>query len=439
MFKIGCAETKLEVPLFTELYGYGHYAARRSTGVREALYCRVFTFFDGKKRAVIVYSDICTTDDQFARELRAQIATKLRINPEGIAFVATHTHSAPAVSSESPDTSGIRNAEFITYWKQTVVATALKAFMDEEEICTAEAGKAPLARPIGTNRVEPDKNITDPAIRWMRFKRCDGSVKLICHNHAVHGIADNGTLTRQVSSDWIGAANRMIREQALADYALFLQGPAGDINTRSACNTEKREEVGRELAAEYVSYLAEDLSKGSAFEPGKISFALKTYEFPTVYQTPAELRRDGDLLRARGRNDREKEYWGINAQRLDEMALLTEQGFDLGCWHDLQVIRIGEAELFFVPGEFYVEPGCELLEKANSRFPFVSTLSNGNGQYFFTEKSALRYPTIDCKAEKLFGFYEIYGYMHQLRYKYQNNICSFIINNLKEVEKATDF
>ena len=75
----------MEVPLFTELYGYGHFASRRNTGVYEPLYCRAFTFYDGRHRAVIVYSDLCTTDDQFARELRAQIATRLRIRPEGIA------------------------------------------------------------------------------------------------------------------------------------------------------------------------------------------------------------------------------------------------------------------------------------------------------------------------------------------------------------------
>lgn len=435
MFKTGCAEIQLEVPLFAELYGYGHFACRRNTGVHEPLFCRAFSFFDGEKRAVIIYSDLCTTDDQFARELRAQIATKLRMNPEGIAFVATHTHSGPALSSESADTSGIRNADFAAHWKAAVLSVALKAFENEEEISTVEAGAAPLEKAIGTNRVEPDRNVTDPAIRWMCFKRPDGSVKLICHNHATHGIADNGPLSRKVSSDWMGAANRMIREQGIAEYSLFLQGPAGDINARTCCAAEKNEEAGRMLAAEYVKYLAADLKNGTVTAPGKISFVMRTCEFPTCRQTPEELRRDGDSLRARGRNDREREYWGINAQRLDEMALLVEKGFDLGAWHDLQVIRMGDSEFFFIPGELYVEPGLEILDNASAKFPFVVTLANGSGQYFFTEKSGLRYPEISCTAEKLFGFYEIYGYMHPLRFKYQNNICPFIISKVQELEK----
>ena len=436
MFKIGCAEEELKVPLFTELYGYGHYAARRNTGVHEPLWCRAFSFYDGVRRAMIVYSDLCATDDQFARELRARIATKLRINPEGIAFTATHTHSGPALSAENPDTSGIRNAEFRTCWENTVMRVALDAFMDEEEIGSADAGRAPLEQPIGKNRVEPEKNITDPAIRWARFRRPDGSVKLLIHNHGVHGIADNGSLSLKVSSDWMGAANRLIRKQGLAGYALFLQGPAGDINTRTTCAAEKRETVGTGLGAEYVRYLAAGFAGGEALPLGEIGFALKTFDFPVVRQTPAELRADADSFRARGRNDRERDYWAVNAQRLDEMALLTEKGFDLGSCHDLQIIRIGGAEFFFVPGELYIEPGLALLKGAGSKFPFAATVSNGNGQYFFTEKSGRRYPCASCTAEKLFGYYEIYAYMHQLLFRYRNDIASFVVDHLLAMGKA---
>ena len=434
MFKVGCAEYQLEIPLFAELYGYGPYAGRRNTGVHEPLFCRAFSFFNGEKLAMIVYSDLCSTDDQYAREMRAVIASRLRIDPEGIAFVATHTHSGPAMSADSPDTSGIRNADFQEYWKQVVLKVAVQAFLDEERIASAEAGKAPLARPIGANRVEPEKNITDPAIRWMRFIRPDGSVKLLIHNHGVHGIADNGPLYKKASSDWMGAANRIIRERKLADYALFLQGPAGDINTRTSCAAEKRETVGSELAGEYVEYLARGLSSGTPVDAGKIAFGLETFEFPTVRQTPEELRKDAAAFRARGKTDREKDYWAINASRLEEMALMAEKGYELGICHDLQIIRLGETEFYFIPGELYIEPGIELLNGSAAKYAFAATLSNGNGAYFFTEKSASRYPTPFTPAEKMFGYYEIYGYMHQLRFKYRNHIASFIINSLKAME-----
>ena len=142
MFKVGCAEQELKVPLFVELYGYGPYAGRRNIGTVEKLYCRAFSFFDGEKRAVIIYSDICTTDDVIAGELRLKIAAKLCISPESIAFAATHTHSAPAISYISPDTSGIRNYEFIEYYKRMVLEVAEQSFANEEEINSADAGAA---------------------------------------------------------------------------------------------------------------------------------------------------------------------------------------------------------------------------------------------------------------------------------------------------------
>ena len=349
--------------------------------------------------------------------------------------MATHTHSGPALSPESTDTAGIRNADWQEYWKRSILKVAVEAFFNEEEIGDVEAGKAPLELPVGRNRVDPETNITDPAIRWLRFHRPDGSVKLLIHNYAAHGVADNGPLYKMASSDWMGAANRIIRERHLADYALFLQGAAGDQNTRISCLITKRESAGRELAAEYVSYLERDMPNGTSVDPSKIFFRLKCFEVPTVEQTAEQLRHDAEAYFARGRDEAEKAYWTINGTRLQEMAILAGKKYPLGCSHDLQIIRLGETEFFFVPGELFIEPGIELLEGADSKFPFISTLSNGDGAYLFTEKVARQYPSAFTESQKSYGYYEIYGYMHQLRYKYQDNIASFIINSFRTMEE----
>ena len=73
MFKIGCSEGILEVPLFVELYGYGMFQGRRNLGVHDPLYCRVCFFDDGKNRAMIISSDLCTMDQLYCAELRALI------------------------------------------------------------------------------------------------------------------------------------------------------------------------------------------------------------------------------------------------------------------------------------------------------------------------------------------------------------------------------
>lgn len=434
MLKLGCAEQILEVPLFAELYGYGPYADRRNKGVLSPLYCRAFTFFDGKQRAMVIYSDVCTTCDEYAREMRAKLASAYHLNPEGIAFVATHTHSAPALSSEYGSSSGIAHPQFQKNWKEAVMRVARAALANEEAITDIYAGKAPLDRPIGTNRVHKEENPTDPAIRWIRFCRADGTCKVLLHNHGVHGIACSGSMYRYASPDWMGSANRIIKERGLAEMPLFMLGPAGNINTRSTCLSAKNDNEHDILGEEYVNYLQRDLKNGTKLDIGDISFILKTLEFPTVKKSIAQLQEEAAEFRTLGTTQQQKDYWEINARRLEEMCLMLERGDDLSVWHDLQAIRIGGIEMMFVPGEPYVQLGLEILQKAKCQFPILATVSNGNGEYFFTEDTAKHYPTPSSKNNgPIFGFYEIYVYMHIHHFKYVDDIGAFLVKNMLEL------
>ena len=425
MFKLGCAEELLEVPLFAELYGYGPFADRKNLGTIEPLYCRAYSFNDGSRRALMIYTDTCVTCDALAREMRMRLATEYRLDPEAIAFIATHTHSAPPITDSYASASGIAHPAFIASWKEAVMRVAKAARADEEDIAEAFCGKAPLDDPIGKNRVEVETNPTDPAIRWVRFLRPDGTPKLLLHNHGVHGIASNGPFYKYVSSDWMGIANRIIKERGLADMPFFMLGPAGNINTSESVHTTGDKNSPVNLANRYVDYLERDLRNGIKLELSPITYRLKSFEFPTIKQTAEEIQADAETFRSFN-----EPYWNFNATRLDEMALMLKRGDDLSEWHDLQIIRIGEIELFFVPGELYIEPGLEIIQKAGGKSPIVATVSNGNGTYFFTEHTARMYPDVASKkAKRLFGFYEIYGYMHRHAFKYQPTIASFLVNS----------
>ena len=432
MFKLGCAEEMLEVPLFTELYGYGPFADRKNLGIIEPLYCRAYSFNDGSRRALMIYTDTCTTCDAFAREMRMRLATEYKYDPEAISFIATHTHSAPALSNAYASSSGIAHDGFIEIWKETVMRVAKAAKADEEEIAEAFCGKAPLDEPIGKNRVEIETNPTDPAIRWVKFMRPNGTTKVLLHNHGVHGIASNGPFYKYVSSDWMGIANRIIKERHLADMPFFMLGPAGNINTSESVHTTGDKNTPTNLANRYVDYLERDLQNGKKLELGNITCRIKSFEFPTIKQTAEELQADAETFRSFN-----QPYWNFNATRHDEMALMLKHGDDLSEWHDLQIIRIGELEFFFVPGELYIEPGLELLEKAGGKSPLVATVSNGNGTYFFTEHTARMYPDVSSKnSKRLFGFYEIFGYMHRHAFRYQPTIASFLVNSFLKLRDS---
>jgi len=433
MFRIGCSETVLEVPLFAELCGYGAFQGRRNLGVHDPLYCRAVFFDDGKNRAMIISSDLCTMDQLYCAEMRAAISQEHHIAPECIAFTGTHTHSGPALGHSCGIGFGEPDPRFQETWKQTVLKTAADAFRSPEEISFAEAGRAPLTRKLGNNRVEPEKNATDESIRWIRFLRPDGSCKLLLHSHGIHGIAMNLPFHKLVSADWMGAANRKIKERKLASMPLFFLGPCGDVNTYTSCNELKNDTAADVIAGQYLA----DLEKSMAAGGEKITCltirgTLKACEMPVVEQSAESLRKDAEVFQS------------ISVQhsyRLIEMATAMEHGADLRIMNDLQVIRFGkDISFLFIPGEYFVEDGAALMARSQAKYSFAVTVANGHGQYFPSGSNMKRYPDIQsalaCSNNCRFGFYEIYGYPVRHHFKYQDNIAEFLADNLVNMEKS---
>ncbi|MBR2372847.1 MAG: hypothetical protein IKA87_01300 [Lentisphaeria bacterium] len=432
MFKIGCGEKVLEVPRFAELYGYGPFCGRRSAGTADPLYCRVVIFDDGKKQNVLVITDTCITCDRYARELRADLAEICRLDPSGIAFAATHTHSAPLLSTAGSIGCGEAHPEFQKIFYRTVREAAAAALADREEISSADSGIVELKSKLGSNRVTVEENNTDPFIRFARFYRPDGSVKLLMHNHGMHGIAFNGkALWNLVSADWMGAVNSLLVEKGLCTTPVYLQGAGGNINTASSCASAENDDEHKRIAAAYAAELEAGFRYARPLALDTLKCQISTVEFPVVEQSAAELRADAAKLRTM-----KNPYWWKNADRLDEMAVLLDRGINLRSYHDLQYFRIGDLGIFFIPGELYIEPGLELYERSGSAFTFISAVSNGDGEYIFTPENADRFTDI-LPPEKggIFGYYEIYDYMSKHRFKYQSNIAGFIIKNALKLEE----
>ncbi|MCX6985633.1 MAG: hypothetical protein NT118_12930 [Lentisphaerae bacterium] len=422
MFKVGYAERILEVPLFTEMYGYGPFAGRRSLGVRDPLYCRAATFNDGKWRNMIIYTDTCTTCELQARTMRVELASKLGMRPDGIMFIATHTHSAPFLQMQTECSVGWGEPlpEFQEIWKAAVRKVAFDAVHNEEPV-TAEAGRAPLSQKLAANRVHKDTDETDPDIRWVRFIRKDGSVKLLMHNHGIHGIAAGPSM--KCSADWMGEANRLIVERKLADHPLFLQSAAGDVNTVTCWKSP--DPAISEIGSRYVADLEKSIAAGGKkIEVTPVQAAFKTIELPTIQQTAEELRAEAE-------NPVVKEKMPEHAKRIFELAILVERDGELRSFKDMQVLRMGEITIYVFPGEPFVSSGKQIMNASPSPFPMVATVANGNGAYFAPKEIFDEHPKIDSdKSWGFFGFYEIYCYPSQMRMKYRSDVADVVINEL---------
>ena len=434
-FKAGCAEKELEVPLFSELYGYGHFVGRRNLKVVEPLYCRGYSFNDGSKRALIIYSDVCSVSKKFIVEMRHKLADKFDLDPQYITFVSTHTHSAPAVGYKKYGvaSSGVPDPEFQKIWKDAVMEVAAKALKDEETIACVEAGRAPVIEKFSRNRVERQKNFTDPDIRWAKFIRPDGSCKILLHSSGAHPIAMNGAGFKLASSDWPGAVNRSIKEAKLADMPFFMLGPCGDTNawpTNLDLPKPGLTNAPDVIAQKYMKSLNAGLAKGGEkLTSLDLKSKLVPVEVPQIKMNAAELRVTAEKLRKRG------EYEAERANRLDEMAILVDKGVDLTLKLDFQVLRIGELSFLFIPGEYYIENAVDMMSKSISKYPFAVTLANDDGCYMPSEKIMKKYPSVDSPRKDLFGFYDIYCHPNLFQFRYGDNIADFVAQTLLGIEK----
>jgi hypothetical protein len=412
--KVGCVEKKLNVPLFAELYGYGPFLGRRNIGERDPLYCRALSFYDGHRRNLVIATDAVVSDDLDSQILRAQISNELKIDPSGIMFTATHTHSGPAMSLGIG--WGERCPEYLDHWRETVLSAAREVIKTEEEV-KVFAGRAPLSKKVGLNRVDPVKNETDPDIRWIKFVRKDGSVKTLLHNHAMHGVV-YGPKQLRVSADWMGDVNRQIKERKLAEIPFFFLGTAGDINVIWSQPPENRDPNLLEISNFYTDELEKDLNNGQELKLDSIESVLENFEFPTQIMSSEEMRKTAESI---------KERIPLLYNRLIEMATLSDQGADFRVLKDLQVLRMGDLAFYAFPGEPFLELGQRIMAESPFKFPVAISVANGNGRYFPSKETFNRFPSITMlKDWGEYGFYEIHAGAGRYMPKYKDNIADFI-------------
>ena len=419
--QVGCSDAEIHVPLFTELYGYGPFLGRRNRGVRDPLCCRVASFRCGDDRLIVVTNDLVTIDPDAAWAVRSEMGRRLHMPATNIMITGTHTHSGPTIS---PGIGwGELDPAFRDGWIRVAVEQALRAAADESPVHVT-AGTCPLLETLGTNRISKG-GPTDPDIRWIRFTRPDGSVKLLLHNHGMHGVVFGKDMLL-VSADWPGAVNDLALREGLADNVLFLQGAAGNVNTEPCClGLEAGEPHLTRIADSYVGSLKQGLTAGGhAMDPLPLRSVLAPTPLPCEPVTPEGLREAADALRGTAIRP-------YLPDRLEEMALHLEAGNDVDVVADLQAMRIGGIYIYAFPGEPFVELGTEIMAKSPGEMALVAEVANGNCRYFPTPEVFARHP--DIRRPSGYGFYEIHQGCGRFMPTYRSDIAPFLIQRFLDL------
>lgn len=421
--KVGCSESIVDVPLFTELYGYGPFLARRNRGIHDPLYCRCASFYDGHNRVVIISNDLVTMDPERAWDVRREISSSGKVPPENIMLCGSHTHAGPTISKGIG--WGEVDPEFVKNWQETACRMALAAIADEtpvEMVC----GAAALIKKIGYNRVWAD-GPTDPEIRWAAFRAADHTVKLLIHNHAMHGVVFGRSMW-QVSADWPGAVNCALLEQNFAKHVMFLQGAAGDINPGPPCclSLSDGEMELAKIVDIYLESLRLGMSAGVRVATAPVRSLLEKVKLPSEPVSASVLRETAAKLRTLGLPDSDNRV-NYQANRIEEMALMAELGDDLSVTTDVQVLRIGELLIHAVGGEPFNELGRMILEQSPGQLVMLASIANDNLRYIPPPQIFQAHPDVFTRTRDL-GYYEVhFAGLGRCRAKFRADIGPFLV------------
>ncbi|MCX6375660.1 MAG: neutral/alkaline non-lysosomal ceramidase N-terminal domain-containing protein [Armatimonadetes bacterium] len=388
MLRAGTGTQIITPPVGTSLSGYFH--DRISTGVHDDLLAKALVLDDGKTQLAIAICDVLRVQRLEVLKAR-EIASKATGIPADSIFIATtHTHTGPELNIERPLVPV--NEKYLAEIPRMIADAIIQAHSNlkpaalrlGEEYEDRIAFNRRFRMRDGSVRFNPGKlnpdiiapdGPIDPQINVLRVDDEAGAPICILVNYSLHPDVMTGN---EISADWPGEMSRMVSSlYESAPLVIFMQGTCGNINHLDVATDRyqsgwaevtriSRVMAGKVLAASELSKPMESQALGSASSVMDIKYHPMT-----------------DTLRAHAAEV-------LKANKPDEKELAQAQWiqkYDLdGKTADVEVqaMRIGDAGLVGVPGEYFVEYGLSIKEWSPFDQTFVGELANGSFGYIPT-------------------------------------------------------
>ena len=387
-----------------QLCGYPH-VRRISSGSHDPLLASALYLRSGGDAVLLGALDLLMLNCDVARRIRCRVAGELGFAEANVLISCTHTHSGPVTLDYLPfhgdSAMPPPDPAYLRFCEEQIVQTARDA--------KANARKAELAWTnadacgIGGNRHSPT-GPTDPDVGILAV-RAAGKLLAVAIIYGMHPtvLHEDSTL---ISADFPYYTRRHLQE-ALGDQlvVLYHTGPAGDQSPRYHVQSQtfaEAERLGRQLGAAVLPRLENMVFQGGV----RLAGALQPVDFPRR-QFPGVMEAEKVLARYRAEHERLQttgaapaevrtaEVAVFGAEALLRLARAQESGeIDqrLGRYRpfEIQVLRIGEVHLAAWPGEFFVEYGLQLKQRAPVK-TLVVTYANGELQgYIVTPEAVAR-------------------------------------------------
>lgn len=379
------------------LFISGYYSERRGQGCLDDLKASVLAFSDGEKTAVVFTLDVIGIDEEFGDRLRGIVAERTGLPYEAVYYACTHTHTAPAISSDLFPIDPEYNS--IMFRKCADAAAEAIADMSAADVFTARGtvedisfirrfkmknGKTQTNPGHGNPDIDHPISTPDETLQLVRIVR-EGKDDLVIVNFQVHPDVVSGSY---YSSDWPGFVRRTFESAVPGTRCLFFNGAQGDTNhfnplsgiPRRSGYTHARH-MGMCIAGEAMKlYTYAEPASGDT-----VGFAQVNLEVPSNRGTADDLilAEKYIALHEAGRES-EIPYTGMEYVTAVARAYRIKQlefGPDSFTLY-LNAVRFGDVVFAGVPGEPFTDIGRGIKDGSPFSMTIVCCCANGYEGYY---------------------------------------------------------
>ena len=381
------------------LAGYGNTKRRINATTVDRIYASCTAITDSHDTTVLLYSvDSMNVPNEYIDPVRERVSAALDVPVDNIIVNASHSHSTPHLYQ----TEGAHNTQRIRDDMEKAILESGKAALadrseakmfvmkdeiqdlnfvkhyklDNGTVAGDNHGNFKYATIIG-HATEPDKEV-----RFVKFTR-EGKKDIVLWNWQGHPLITGGIEKTDLSADFIGAVRTRMEKEFPNMYLNYLQGCAGDMNTRSYIKEENPPQdydaFGDLLGAQMKELLKKEMTPMEAgpIKLGKEIFMgqvnhLYDYLADTCVDIQKYFAETGD------RRTANKMCYAVNfASVYHASTVLMRSKMDH--WLPLEIygFSIGNLGVVTAPNETFHKIGEEV--RAKSPFDFTLTLGYTNG------------------------------------------------------------
>jgi len=381
--KAGIGKIDITPPVGVELAGYGPFLERKSIGVHDNLFCKIFYLEDEKEKGIIGVCDLICLENNLVENIREKISKNFSIDEKKILLAGIHNHSGPATGGHIG--WGEEDEKYISKLPDLICEGVEKARENLKEVKVGIGRIKIEGEKISYNRVKEDTGVNNE-IKVLKFVEKENETPFcLILNYGAHAVVQ-GPANTLISRDWPGKAVDIIEKETSFE-TMFFQGACGDINSKPAVS--KNPEEGFKEIECLGKYFAERVIEGiDKIEVSEIeSFSNRSFHItlPNVPIPENELKKvieENEKILKEEKDERKRKlakFHIIGAKIQLSLYQNPEKLYQTEI--EIQVIEINNAILITVPAELFVEFQRKLENAFPDKNVFVITYANGSIPY----------------------------------------------------------